>query len=79
MECGGLAIYDIIKEEFRVYKECNFEIYHENINFGAFKRLYNNIKLYKIDMNLKVYQRYFFKSIFKNKDAIDKLSAIRKF
>jgi len=35
MECGGLAIYDIIKEEFRVYKKCNFEIYQENINFGS--------------------------------------------
>ena len=23
----------IIKEEFRVYKECNFKIDHENINF----------------------------------------------
>lgn len=29
MGCGGFAIYDIIKEEFRVYKECNFEIDHE--------------------------------------------------
>jgi len=47
--------------------------------FWIIIRLYNNIKLDKIDMNLKVYQRYFFKSIFKNKDAIDKLSAIRKF
>ena len=79
MGCGGLAIYDNLKEEFRVYKECNFEIDHENINFDTFERLYNNNKLDKIDINLKKYQRYFFRSIFKNKDATDKLTAIDKF
>ena len=79
MGCGGLAIYDIIKEEFRVYKECDFEIDHENINFDTFERLYNNNKLDKIGMNLKKYQRYFFRSIFKNNDETDKLTAIDKF
>ena len=78
MGCGGLAIYDNLKEEFRVYKECNFEIDHENINFEAFEREYNN-KLDKIDINLKKYQRYFFRSIFKNNDETDKLTAIDKF
>ena len=53
MVCWGFAIYDIIKEEFRVYKECNFEVDHVNINFETFERQYNNSKLDKIDMNLK--------------------------
>ena len=55
----------IIKEEFRVYKECNFKIDHENINFETFERLYNNNKLDKIDMNLKKYPRYFFRRYLK--------------
>lgn len=77
--CGGLAVYDIIREEFRVYKECNFEIDHENINYEAFERMYNNNKLDKIDLNLKKYQRYFFRAEFKNNEAIDKIVALDKF
>ncbi len=77
--CPGKALYDIKNNEFRVYKECNFDINHEKCTFEKFEINYNNNDLTKIDINLKIYQRFFFRYLFKNKIATDKLDAIDKF
>ena len=58
--CGGLTVFDIVKKEFRVYNQCDFNINHDNINFEKFEKLYLQNQLNSIDMSLKKYQRYFF-------------------
>ena len=55
--CGGFALYDIVKNEFRVYKQCDFNINHDNINFEKFEKLYLQNQLNLVDMSLKKYQR----------------------
>ena len=74
--CDGLAVFDIMKKEFRVYNQCDFNINHDNINFEKF---YLQNQLDSRDMSLIKYQRYFFNLIIKNYEASDKFTAIDKF
>lgn len=55
--CDGLAILDIMKKEFGVYNQCDFNINHDNINFEKF---YLQNQLDSRDMSLIKYQRYYF-------------------
>ena len=62
----NLDVFNIVKKEFRVYKQCDFNINNDNINFEKFEKLYLQNQLKSMDMPLKKYQRYFFREIFKN-------------
>ena len=75
MGCQGKALYDIKKQEFKVYNKCNFDINHENYKFEDFIQIYNKNTYDKIDINLKIYQRYFIRALFKFKQATDKIDA----
>ena len=58
--CDGLAVFDIVKKEFRVYNQFDFNINHDNINFEKFGKFYLQNQLDSKDMSLKKYQRYYF-------------------
>lgn len=77
--CGGLAVFDIVKDEFMVYNQCDFSINHDNVNFEKFEKFFLQNQLDSIDMSLKKYQRYYFRSLFKNYEASDIFTAIDKF
>ena len=77
--CPGKAMYVINEDIFRVYVECNFNIKHENITFEKFEIMYNNNKLNEINMNIKKYQRYYFRYLFKNNISQDKFDAVDNF
>ena len=35
--CQGKALYDIEKQEFKVYNQCNFDINHETFKYEKYK------------------------------------------
>ena len=57
----------------------NFDIDHNDFNYEQFVVIYNNNTFDKIDMNLKKFQRYYIRILFKLKIAIDKINAIQIF
>ena len=77
--CNGKAFYGKLTQKFNVYKECDFTIEHEDINYEKFEEKCNNNSLNDIDISIKKYQRYYIRYLFKNKKAIDKYNAINIF
>ena len=77
--CKGTGVYNIKENKFYVSNSCDFQIDHDNCNYEKFVNLYLNNKINEIDLNIKKYQRYFIRYLFKNKLVIDKYEAIDKF
>ena len=72
-------LFLIKNNTFYFYKGSNNSIDHDNIKYEKFEMKCQNNELKDIDMNIKKYQRYHIKYVFKNKIYVDKYNAIDMF
>ena len=58
--CSGKARFNKLTNELEIYEKCvNINNNHKSIDFEQFKKLYINNNYDNIDMNIKLYQKFY--------------------
>lgn len=68
--CSGKAKYIKEKGLFVIYEKCNNKKnIHQGLDFENFKKFYYTARYNDIDLNMKIYQKYYVKCLFLDKKA----------
>ena len=69
-KCPGKAKYEKNSWLIQIYESCVNDIeLHNQINFDIFKKMYEQNNFKNLQMNLKLYQRFYIKCLFLDNKA----------
>ena len=77
--CSGQIIYNKKLQNFYLNRECTVSIAHDNATFAEFYAKFKDNKINNFNMELKKFQKYYIRSLFKANVATDLNTAKKAF